>query len=597
MHDARPGPPRLRGTALRMSSASESGLNVLVASADPAILDVAQRALVADGDRATSAMSVAEALATAQAERYDVAFVDVALDGDTGLALVHHLRTLSPGLTVYVVSPPKKVELATEGVSLGAAGMLMTPLTGDALTQAAGEVRARQLDGRRRDQLESELLRMRRRSDLLDRLIRLARGSGQSEAVRVITDAFAQATNAKGVVLYAAFEAPSGDCVRLATSGTARDMPALARLDELAKTFELRKARPVTLKTANGTIGIVAIEGGTSDVETDHATLVELATVVLALMDSRRPRGQSIKDERGSVYSGAYFHDIASREIDKAKRHSRRVSICAISLDGSDRVTKDELEAVVRQVVRDTDVIASDVPNEYLLLLPETGGLGAHACRRRIVTRIEGDRRQRSSGSLSDRRGPVPSRRGAPIAIGAAAYPHDGLTLERLVRIAKNRANAQTRSAVHSLSLAQLGLAEVVDTLLKKPILDSGGTSPYPLDLATHAFLSLVAQACVEARRGGGATITVTVHPAMGVASAVRQAVRDAKDVTVRAVDARGIPGCADVEAAVVAAEHGHWVCCGRVTKDRFRGVHAADPLLADLVAHRLAQAGGLRGS
>ena len=88
----------------------------------------------------------------------------------------------------------------------------------------------------------------------------------------------------------------------------------------------------------------------------------------------------------------------------------------------------------------------------------------------------------------------------------------------------------------------------------------------------------------------------VTVHPAMGVASAVRQAVRDAKDVTVRAVDARSVQGCADVEAIAVVADHGSWVCCGRVAKDRFRGVHAADPLLADLVAHRLAQAGGLRG-
>ena len=133
-----------------MSGAPDTSLSVLVASADPAILDVAQRALLAVGDRPTSAMSVAEALATAQAERYDVAFVDVSLDGDTGLALVHHLRTLVHGLAVYVVASPKKVELATEGVSLGAAGILVTPLTGDALAQAAGEVRVRNVDTEKR---------------------------------------------------------------------------------------------------------------------------------------------------------------------------------------------------------------------------------------------------------------------------------------------------------------------------------------------------------------------------------------------------------------------------------------------------------------
>jgi hypothetical protein len=90
--------------------------------------------------------------------------------------------------------------------------------------------------------------------------------------------------------------------------------------------------------------------------------------------------------------------------------------------------------------------------------------------------------------------------------------------------------------------------------------------------------------------------VFASVQQGLGMASAVRQAMRDATEATVRTVDARGVEGCVDVEAVVVLAEHGSWVCCGRLTRERFRGVHAADPLLAELVAHRLAQAGGLRG-
>jgi hypothetical protein len=187
-------------------------------------------------------------------------------------------------------------------------------------------------------------------------------------------------------------------------------------------------------------------------------------------------------------------------------------------------------------------------------------------------------------------------RRASPIAIGVASFPHDGMSLERLMRLARSRAHAQGRSAVHALELASLPLPEVVDTLLAKPILDVGPSSPSPLELATPAMLSLIGQACREARRGGAAAIMVTVQPGAGMASAVRQVVRDAKDVVVRAIDARAGHGCADVEVIVVEAEHGSWVCCGRTTRDRFRGVHAADPLLCDLVAHRLAQAGGTRG-
>jgi GGDEF domain-containing protein len=369
-------------------------------------------------------------------------------------------------------------------------------------------------------------------------------------------------------------------------------MPAGARVDELAKTFELRKARPLSLVGPSGRIGIIALEGGGAEIERDHTTLIELATVVLALVDSRRPRSQSIKAEHNGLYTLEYFRDTATREIDKAKRHGRRLAVCAIGLDG-DRAARTEFEDVVHQVVRDTDVFAISASNEYLLLLPETGTLGAHACRRRLLLRSEGDRRARTQAVASDRRGPVPSGRGQAFSIGVASYPHDGTNLDRLIRAARHRAQVQLHSSVNDLSLASLSLSEVVDTLVAKPILDSGAGSPYPLDLATSSLVSLAGQACREARRGGEAMVFVSLQAGMGLASAVRQALRDAKDVTVRVVDVRSVAGCADLDAAVVLAEHGSWVCCGRVTKDRFRGVHAADPLLADLIAHRLSQAGG----
>src|SRR5262249_34731009 len=148
---------------------------------------------------------------------------------------------ITPGLVVHVVVERPKLELATEAISLGARGIHVTPIAGDELAQAVGEVRARMVEAKRREELEWQLERMRRRSDLLDRLIRLARGSGQSDAVRVITEAFAEATDARGVALYAAFDGPNAECVRLATNGTARDMPAVSRMDDLARTFELRR--------------------------------------------------------------------------------------------------------------------------------------------------------------------------------------------------------------------------------------------------------------------------------------------------------------------------------------------------------------------
>jgi hypothetical protein len=83
-----------------------------------------------------------------------------------------------------------------------------------------------------------------------------------------------------------------------------------------------------------------------------------------------------------------------------------------------------------------------------------------------------------------------------------------------------------------------------------------------------------------------------------GARSAARSALGDGAPESpggVQLADVRGAPRCENAEAIVISAEHGAWVCCGRRDETRFRGVHAADPILADLIAQRLAQASGIR--
>ena len=570
-------------------------LRILVASSNPDVLDVCQRTIDEQLDRLRCATDVAEALAMASSEEFNVAFVDVTLDEDAGLALVHHLPALSPNLAVHALAPAERMELASEAVSLGAVGIMVVPPTGDGIMLAVGGVRARLAEMRSRAALEAELASSRRRTELLDRVVRLARGSGHSEAVRSIVEAVAETSGAAGVAFYATFDAHKSECIRLGATGSARDFPTLCHSDELVKLVEGRKARLLPLTVQQGTIGLAILDGPVETNEHDLTSMIDLATAVLALLDNRQGGGaRDATKERSRVYTFDYFSDIAAREAEKAKRHGRRLAICSILLDPqSDDRARAEVEAAALAVVRDTDVLAARSADEYCLLLPETGTLGAHACRRRILLRAAADRRAAAGAAPSDRRGPV-SRR-TPFSVGVASYPHDGVSLERLVRTARRRAQDQVRSSVHSLALGPMSLGELVDALLARPILDAGISSPFPLELSPPALVSLVAQACRDAGRGGGATVFVTMQPGMALVSAARQAVRDATDVTVRIVDARGVEGCSDVEAIVIAAEHGNWICCGRVQKERFRGVHAADPLLADLVAHRLAEAAGGR--
>jgi hypothetical protein len=180
--------------------------------------------------------------------------------------------------------------------------------------------------------------------------------------------------------------------------------------------------------------------------------------------------------------------------------------------------------------------------------------------------------------------------------MGIATYPHDGVKLDALLHAAQARAGDDARSAVHGLGLAPLSLSEIVDTLLSRSMLGAGSRTPYPLDLASPSVLSLVSAACREGRRGGALSVHVTLQPGLGLATAARQALSPLGPNTgVNVLDVRSTPGCGDIEALVLQAEQGVWLCCGRVDRDRFRGVHASDPLLADLLLQRMLQAGAVR--
>jgi hypothetical protein len=54
-------------------------------------------------------------------------------------------------------------------------------------------------------------------------------------------------------------------------------------------------------------------------------------------------------------------------------------------------------------------------------------------------------------------------------------------------------------------------------------------------------------------------------------------------------------PRCQNIEVCALVAEHATYAFAGRVEGHTVRGVHAADPLLADLLIQRLGQVSGAR--
>lgn len=555
-------------------------LRVLAVIDDDAVARAIAHVVTEEGDTFLSADSVAEAVTMATDGGADVAFVELRVEEGAALALCHHLPAVAPGIGVHAIVHPSEVERGAEAMSLGAAGVIVAPPTGDAIARVLAGVKAEAARAREVNVLEEKLARERRRLETYDRLVRFARGAAPSDAVRAIVDGVAQLSAAEGVALYATFGKDDSERVLLAALGSALDLPSASAPADLSRMVQARQARVVPLVAASGELGMLVLDRAPSTPEAEIGPLADLAAAMLSLVDKQDQGEEGVK-----VFSPRQFRAVAERLLTLASRHDRRASVLAVSLPGDKANRREEAAAEINDIVRTTDALCGTEEGDLLVFLPETTGLGAHVCRRRILARLLGERRARPKGNA----GPasMPKSKGAPIAIGVATFPHDGTSLKRLVRCARARAHDDARSSVHVLGLESMALGEVVDTLIARPFLEAGPRSPYPLDVACSALFSLAARACKEGLRGGEANVTTTLQPGLGVAAAARQV------STPRVLDVRGEPGCENLEAIVVEAEHGSWVCCGRVVGERFRGVHAADPLLADVIDRRLSAAGG----
>jgi ActR/RegA family two-component response regulator len=559
-------------------------LRVLAVVDDDAVARAIAHVVTEDGDMFLSANSVAEAVTMATESGADVAFVELGVEDGAALALCHHLEAVAPGVNVHAIVHPHEIERGGEAMSLGAAGVIVAPPTGDAIARVLAQVKAEAARQRQVNVLEQKLVRERKRLETYDRLVRFARGAAPSDAVRAIVDGVAQLSAAEGVALYATFGKDDSERVLLAALGSALDLPSTSQPADLSRLVQARSARVVPLVAASGELGMLVLDRAPATPEAEIAPLADLAAAMLSLVDKQDHVDESVK-----IFSPRHFRTVAERMLTLASRHDRRASVLAVSIPGDRPNRREEAAQEISDIVRTTDALCGTEEGDMLIFLPETTGLGAHVCRRRILARLHGERRARPKGANAGPSSNPRSNKSSTVAVGVATFPHDGTSLKRLVKSARARAYDDTRSSVHMLGLDVMSLAEIVDQLIARPILEAGPRSPYPLDIACTALFSLAARACKEGLRGGEANVTTTLQTGLGVAAAARQVGNP------RVIDVRAEHNAENIEAIIVEAEHGAWVCCGRVVGERFRGVHAADPLLADVIERRLTAAGGTR--
>ncbi|MCC6217780.1 MAG: diguanylate cyclase [Polyangiaceae bacterium] len=600
------------------------GLHLLALVADAPAAALLRGVTAAAGDHLDVVSELPAGLAQAAAEAPDAVFVEVSLAAGAGLAAVHHLRALLPSVSVIALAPPAALELATQAVALGGVALLLLPLSGDEVLSALALVRERAANRDARRALELSANRTAGGLALVARLATASAAPTRRAAAEQALAAVLHHGPAHAAAIYAPAGEASSQLVRLAHAGLAPEPPA--HCDELAvlehaATHDLAVLRPPGLSA--GALLVLAPADPEDPLPLADAVTSQLA-LLLALTDAREQSSRgAMKDPSSSAYTFAYFVDVAGREIDKARRHARRFALATIALPAlpppppasqAPTVAPERARsapglprpapppasaptssqsfhpsvAIADQIlgaVRDTDVLARVDDDEFYLLMPETGGLGANTCRRRIARRLTG----------------LAPDAGGAASIGVATFPHDGTDLSLLLRVAKSRAEATRRSIVTTRALDRLPLAELVDALLEHaedapPAGAADPGAPRGIELPAIDLVGLALGAVAEALRGGAARVVATQRHGISVGSAVRALVgREDTTSQWECVDLGQSHGLVDVEALVIVAEHGGYVLVGRATGGGVRAVHAADPVLADLVIERLSEASGRR--
>ena len=567
-----------------MTLPDAQGFTVLVVSNDPTSRALISRLSAQQGHSVVEMGPRLEELDRAAALAPSVAFVDMGFGADAGLAIVHHLQVLIQGIRVYVFAGPQELELATQAVALGASGLLLSPPSGDEILTVLSQERTRAAELNERDQLRREAATYNLATDMARVVLDLAESDSQRRAAHSLVAVYRQ-LGATAVIVYLAAGGGSRQLTRVAAYPIETDAPAYCEDMELLRFAETGSYLVSRLTARREYSGIVLLTLDPDSQSVAPGALLEMisaqAGMTLALLAEREQRQRgAMKDPASSAYTFSYFVDVAGREIDRARRHGRRFALAIISTEPDDPSVQasNASSSVVDRIlmaVRDTDILAAVEDGEYHLLLPETGGIGAHTCRRRILEHL------------------APGGSGVKARVGVATYPHDGSDLSQLLRVARHRSEVSSPPLPPRLATPDQTLRSWLDGALsqREGELGEGGGLWRAIELSPLQLSELASSVVEHAARGGKARAVATRRQGLSIGAAVKAALGGERDgFEVKLVDISSQPGVEDLEALTIVAEHGCYVLVGRHQGDLIRAVHSADPALVDWAAERLGE-------
>jgi len=163
----------------------------------------------------------------------------------------------------------------------------------------------------------------------------------------------------------------------------------------------------VPLLSRGRVIGVVEVGDppAAADWRAEQAELISflLEPAAVALDNAlllRRSEQLSCTDDLTKLYNSRFLNATLRREVERSRRYGTAVSLIFLDLDGFKVVNDEhghlsgsrtlvEVGAVIRETVREVDVVSRYGGDEFTVILPQTGPEGAAIIAERIRARIE----------------------------------------------------------------------------------------------------------------------------------------------------------------------------------------------------------------
>src|SRR5579883_1081543 len=135
----------------------DTAWSALIIDDDPGVRQSLRLCLESDGARALGVATTSGAIDALERSRFDVVFLDLWLQSESGLAVLPEILRRQPGVGVIVITAYATFESAVEAMRKGAVDYLPKPFTPEQVRSAARRVVAAKLLERRLGELQDRL--------------------------------------------------------------------------------------------------------------------------------------------------------------------------------------------------------------------------------------------------------------------------------------------------------------------------------------------------------------------------------------------------------------------------------------------------------